>query len=209
MKKFIAIALMIYLPLQSMAWGMLGHRVVGEVADSYLTSTAKKKIKAILGNESVAMSSNWADFIKSDSNYRYLSPWHYVNFDSNLTYQQVRAVLAPDTGVNAASKLNFMVRELKTNKKLSLEKKQMYLRLIIHIVGDLHQPLHVSPKGTTGGNEIKVSWFSEPTNLHRVWDEHLIEMQGLSYTEMTKAINFTPLKQRQQLQKDPLANVIF
>jgi len=60
-------------------WGQTGHRVVGEIADMYLSNKARKAIREILGNESIAISSNWADFIKSDTSYNYLSPWHYIN----------------------------------------------------------------------------------------------------------------------------------
>ncbi|MEI9809118.1 MAG: S1/P1 nuclease [Bacteroidota bacterium] len=68
------------LSFSSMAWwGVTGHRVVGEIAQSYLSAKARKAIKEILGDESLAMASNWGDFIKSDSNFGYLYPWHYNN----------------------------------------------------------------------------------------------------------------------------------
>jgi hypothetical protein len=85
----------------------------------------------------------------------------------------------------------------------------MYLRLVIHIVGDIHQPLHASQTGTTGGNDIKLTWFNEASNLHRVWDEHLIEFQQLSYTEYVKAINFTTTAQRKTWQAEPMSKWIF
>jgi hypothetical protein len=195
--------LFFYLPLKSMAWGMLGHRIVGEIADKYLTAKAKLEIQKILGNESIAMASNWADFIKSDTNFRYLNAWHYVNFPAGLTYDEMNAYLGKDTAVNAYTKLNFLAKELK-NKNLPMEKKLMYLRLLIHIAGDLSQPLHVSPVGTTGGNDIKVNWFSTPSNLHRLWDEHLIEYQQLSYTEYVRAINFPTASQKKTWMKQPM-----
>jgi hypothetical protein len=191
-----------------MAWGMLGHRIVGEIADSYLTPKARAEIKKILGNETIAMASNWADFIKSDTNYRYLSPWHYINFEKGLTYQQMLDYLKKDTVADAYTKLNFLAGELK-KKNLPQDKKLMYLRLLIHIAEDLSQPLHVSPVGTTGGNDIKLSWFNTPSNLHRVWDEHLIEYQQLSYTEYARAINFTTAAQRNAWMKQPITQWLF
>src|SRR5689334_11609618 len=154
-KSLFIIALFFYLPLQSMAWGILGHRIVGEIADKYITAKTRLEIQKILGNESIAMSSNWADFIKSDSTYRYLNNWHYINFEKNLSYDQMKEWLKTDTSVNAYTRINFLVKELK-KKNLPKDKKQMYLRLLIHLVGDIHQPLHVSPVGTTGGNDIKL-----------------------------------------------------
>lgn len=189
-------------------WGMTGHRVVGEVAESLLTVKAKKAIKEILGDESLAMASNWADFIKSDSNFSYLSPWHYINLKGGLTHDEVMKIVTPDTGINLYAKLNFLIRELK-NKQLAKDKKLMYLRLLIHFVGDLHQPMHVGRLEDQGGNKIKVLWFNDSTNLHSVWDDKLPEYQKLSYTEWTRAISHTTLKQRMDWQKSPIKEWVF
>jgi hypothetical protein len=187
-----------------MAWGMLGHRVVGEIASSYLTSKTRTAISKILGTESIAIASNWADFIKSDTTYKYLNTWHYMNPDSGLNYSQLQAYLKADTETDVYTKTNFIVKELK-NKNLSKDKKVFYLRLLIHFIGDLHQPLHVSAKGSNGGNSIKVSWFNESSNLHRVWDEQLPESQKLSYTEYANVINHTTPKQRLEWQQQPFS----
>ena len=189
-------------------WGPTGHRVVGEVATSYLSCKAKKNIRKILGTESVAISSNWADFVKSDTAMKYLDQWHYVNVKSGLGYNDFAAQLQKDTFANAFTKLNFMINQLK-NKQLPLDKQQMYLRLIIHIVGDIHQPLHVGHAEDLGGNKIKVSWFNEPTNLHSLWDDKIVEFQKLSYTEFATNINHTQKKQRKTWQKQPMTEWLF
>src|SRR3954468_24870732 len=111
------IVLFLNAPLHSMAWGMLGHRIVGEIANSYLTATASGKIKKILGNETVALASTWADFIKSDSNYRYLNEWHYVDVDKGLESGAMRATLQKDTAKDAYTRLTFLIKQLK-NKSL-------------------------------------------------------------------------------------------
>lgn len=212
-KKILKVSLAVllfYLPLKAMCWGQLGHRIVAEIADSYLTAKTKAQIKKILGNESIAMASNWADFVKSDSSFKYLDTWHYINFEKNLTYNQLKDVLKKDTaGVHDAySAIIFLTKELK-KKTLPLSKKQMYLRLLIHIVGDVHQPLHVSPVGSTGGNDIKVQWFGQSSNLHRVWDSDLIEEQQLSYTEYSNYLNHTTAAQRKKLQLEPISKWLY
>jgi hypothetical protein len=73
------------LPFFCFSWGVLGHRIVGQIAESYLTPKARIGIQKILGNESIAMVSNWADFIKSDSAYQYIYNWHFIDIDSGLT----------------------------------------------------------------------------------------------------------------------------
>ena len=164
----------------------------------------RKEIAKILGYESVAMSANWADFIKSDNSMSYLSPWHYCDFKGGMTQAEFLAELDKDTAVDAYTKINFLVKELK-NKDLEQDKKAMYLKLLIHIVGDVHQPLHVGRPEDQGGNKIKVLWFDVSYNLHSVWDDQLIAYQKLSYTEYATAINHTTAEQRSELQAEPLS----
>ena len=210
MKQFrtaVLLCLLTALSFQARAWGVLGHRIVGEIADSYLTAKAKAEIKKILGAESIAMSSNWADFIYSDSSYDHLKPWHYINLDSGLTTAHLHNHLEKDTASNVYTKLNFLIKELK-NKNLAADKKRMYLKLLIHFVGDAHQPMHTARKADYGGNRIKVTWFNNPTNLHAVWDESLVNFQQLSYTEYAKAINHTTLNQRKLWQAQAISDWI-
>ena len=191
-----------------MAWGLLGHRIVGEIADQYLTGKARLEIRKILGSESIAMSSNWADFIKSDSTYDYLEVWHYADFSKSLDRAGFMNELKADTSVDAYTKINFLVKALK-DPAVAKEKKLMYLRLLIHIVGDVHQPLHVSRDNTRGGNDIKVQWFGAASNLHRVWDSDLIDNQKLSYTEYARAINSPTLVQLQAWQRQSVNEWFF
>ena len=66
----------------------------------------------------------------------------------------------------------------------SLADKQLALRFVVHLVGDLHQPLHVGKCCDKGGNDVKVTWFGKPTNLHAVWDSALVDDEQLSFTEL-------------------------
>jgi hypothetical protein len=203
----LGIAIM-YLPLQSMAWGTNGHRISGQIADSYLNAKARAAIKAILGTESIAMTSNWADFIKSDPQYKYLSSWHYVDFDKQFSYPEMQAFLKQDTTTDAYTKLNFLIGELK-KKTLTKSNKLLCLRMLIHIVEDVHQPMHTAHTEDKGGNDIKLTWFNTPTNLHSVWDSQLIDFQQLSYTEYVSWINHTTAAQRTEWQKAPISQWLF
>ncbi|MEY2918509.1 MAG: hypothetical protein RIS73_2223 [Bacteroidota bacterium] len=207
-KTITLLAVFFYLPFTSNAWGLLGHRIVGQIADSYITKHTKKAIAEILGTESVAMASNWPDFIRSDPAYNYLSNWHYINFKSGLNYDSFKNYLVNDTATDAYTKINFLVAELK-NKELPQDKKVLYLRLLIHIVGDIHQPLHTGRLEDLGGNKVKVLWLSAPSNLHTVWDSQLINFQQLSYTEYANAINYTSKQQRNNWQQQPLSDWLF
>jgi hypothetical protein len=187
-KLAILITVCTYLPAQVFAWGMIGHRVVGQIADSYLSSKSRKAVQSILGGESLAMSSNWADFIKSDSSYNYLGSWHYVNLPAGLDEQGVFSYLNSEKAPNVYNKIPEMVSILK-NKQSTIDQKKMALRLLVHLVGDLHQPMHTGRKDDLGGNKVNITWFGSRSNLHRLWDENLVESQELSYTEYATAIN--------------------
>jgi hypothetical protein len=208
LKKILFGIAVMYLPLQSMAWGTTGHRISGQIADSYLSPKARAAIKAILGNESIAMTSNWADFIKSDPAYNYLSTWHYVDFDKNYSYPEMQAFLKRDTATDAYTKMNFLIGQLKT-KGLKQSQKLLCLRMLIHIVEDVHQPMHTAHTTDKGGNDIKVKWFDKDINLHSVWDSQLIDFQQLSYTEYAAAINHTTAAQRSVWQKAPIGQWLF
>ncbi len=208
MKKLCIIALVFCLPFQSMAWGVLGHRIVGEIADQYLTKKARRNIAAILGSESIAMSSNWADFVKSDPSYGYLSSWHYINFKSGLTQQQFNDVLAADSSVDAYTKINFLTAELK-KPDLPADKKLMYLRVLIHLVGDVHQPMHAGRPDDQGGNRIRVLWFKDSINLHQLWDDRLIAFQQLSYTEYATAVNHATKDELKQWKNEPVSTWLY
>jgi hypothetical protein len=207
-KTVSAFLLVVSISLQTFAWGPTGHRVVGEIADSHLSRKAKKNIRAILGNESIAISSNWADFIKSDTSFKYLDSWHYINIKAGLNATEFADYLKNDTGVDAYTKLNFLIGELK-NKQNTLEKKQFYLRLLIHIAGDIHQPMHVSRAEDLGGNRIRLSWFNDQTNLHALWDDRIIEFQKLSYTEYAANLNHVTKQQRAEWQNQPMNEWFF
>ena len=204
----IIISVCLLVPQRSAAWGIEGHRITGQIADSYLTSKAKKAIRNILGDTSIAIASNWADFIKSDSTLHYLDSWHYINLEDNLNYEAMQAYLNKDTATDAYTKLNFLATQLK-NKKLPLDSQRFYLRMLIHIAEDLHQPMHVSREEDLGGNKIKLMWFGEPANLHSVWDEKLISYQQLSYTEYADVINHATKQLITEWQRQPISQWLY
>jgi len=208
LKKLIVAAAVIYAPLQSMAWGTEGHRICGQIAESYLTPKARAAVHAILGHESIAIASNWADFIKSDPNYSFMSPWHYIDLNKKYTYPELVDFLKQDTNVDAYTKMHYLIARLKT-PHLSSPEKLLDLRMLIHIAEDVHQPMHVAHADDKGGNDFKVSWFGKPTNLHSVWDSELIDYQQLSYTEYATAINHPSAAEIAEWQKAPISQWLY
>ena len=169
-------------------WGVTGHRTVAEIAESHLTGKAKKELKKLIGKETLAWWSNWPDFIKSDSNWNHASPWHYVDLPGHMEKDRFIRELRELPGKNLFTQMQAMMAELK-DKSLPLEKRRIALAFLVHLVGDLHQPLHVGRDEDDGGNKIVVYWFDKKTNLHSVWDTHLIDFQQYSYTEYARLLN--------------------
>lgn len=207
-KACLAIALIAYLPLNAGAWGMTGHRIVGQIADYYLTAKARKAVLQVLENESPAIASNWPDFIKSDSTYNYLGSWHYVNLPGGLDQNGVFNFLDSYKEANVYSKIPEMIAILKDKQKTAAEKK-MAMRLLIHFVGDIHQPMHTARKDDLGGNKVSLTWFGQRSNLHRLWDEQLIDYQQLSYTEYATAINHPSKDQLNKWRSTSLKETVY
>ena len=170
----------VLLPSPALAWGKTGHRVIAAIADTQLSGLARAHIKEILGGaESLDEAANWPDEMRAapgDFWQKTSVPWHYVTLNG-VTYDH-----APKEG-DALQALNHF-RAVLQDPKTSLADKQLALRFIVHLVGDLHQPLHVGKCCDRGGNEVKVTWFGKPTNLHAVWDSQLVDDEQLSFTEL-------------------------
>ena len=160
-------------------WGPTGHRATGEIAELYLSAKAKRKIHALLDGASLAMVSTFADEIRSDASFGDFSAWHYVNFPFDGTYESHPKSEKGDIYVA----IHKCIALLKDSNSSDSE-KAFYLKMLVHFIGDLHQPLHVGIAEDRGGNRFQVQWFDEGTNLHTVWDTEIIEHYNMSYSEL-------------------------
>lgn len=185
MKKLLSLLLVLQLfYIQSFGWGLTGHRVVGQLAEWHLNKKAKRNIEKILGSESLAMVANWMDDIKSDQKYDHLNTWHYLTIEEGKSYNPE----VQENGGDAYEKTRLIIDILKEGKS-SIEEERQYLKMLIHLVGDLHQPLHVGKGDDRGGNDVIVTFFNQNTNLHRVWDSQMIDGKQLSYSELATHLN--------------------
>ncbi|MCC4834948.1 S1/P1 nuclease [Shewanella sp. 10N.7] len=162
------------------AFGQIGHRIIGELAQNNLSPTAKSNINALTKGESLAQMSTWPDEIRSDKNWYHASPWHYVSIEDDETWETVTRNPKGDI-IESLERYEKILIDPKTTKKDKWEALAFY----VHFVGDIHQPLHVGHSHDHGGNKVKLKWFGDDTNLHSVWDSKIIEHQKLSYTEYT------------------------
>lgn len=198
MKKLLLGSLLI--SLNSFAWGPTGHRIVGKIAENHLTQKSKNALAKILGSEMLPIVTNWPDFIRSDRSWDKAVTWHYVTIPDGKTYNEIEKEPKGDI-VEAIGRFADVLK----NKKSTLEEKQQAIKFVAHFVGDIHQPLHVGKPGDKGGNEVKVKWFNNETNLHHVWDEEIIELQKLSYTEYAEMLDKVKKEVRQDWEDDDIS----
>jgi hypothetical protein len=184
-RLFVIAAAIALMPSPALAWGKTGHRVVAALADAQLSGLARAQIGQILGpGESLDEAANWPDEMRSAPTpfwQKTATPWHYVTLNGIL-YDH-----APSEGdaLEALQRYTAILRD----PAASRADKQLALRFIVHLVGDLHQPLHVGKCCDRGGNEVKVKWFGRDLNLHSVWDSALVDDEQLSFTELTAKLH--------------------
>ena len=175
------ILFLFFLPTMLFAddWGKTGHRVIGQIAQDHLTPKALKAVTELLDGETLATASTYSDEIRSNPSYDQFKIWHYVNMPLDKKYCEIK-----HQGDNIVIAINKCITALQQDK-ISNEQKIFHLKFLIHLVGDIHQPLHVGRKEDYGGNKIYVEFFRNNTNLHRVWDTDMINNFQMSYTELS------------------------
>ena len=166
-------------------WGQKGHRIIAKIAYDNLSRKARKAVDKTLGMKGAIYWANWPDEIKSDTIYPDSYDWHFQDFEGGLSDSIVADALIhyPAEGGNLFRALDSLVAVLKAGKG-----DMHTLRFVIHLSGDRYCPMHMAHMSDKGGNAVKMNWFKESTRLHTVWDTHLIESQGYSYTEYAEKL---------------------
>lgn len=177
MKKIALLLFALGLSVGSYGWGLTGHRVVGKIAMDHLNPKVRKHILEVLKGEDLAMVANWMDHIKSDPSYDTLSAWHYCTVP---TVEGMEEHVHPDEG-DVWMAIEKLLKEIET-QQYSVD-EAFAIRALAHLIGDVHQPLHCGNGTDRGGNDVKVTFFWEKSNIHRVWDSGMIDYFKLSFTE--------------------------
>jgi hypothetical protein len=154
-------------------WWDTGHRIVARLAEIRLTPEARSAVRELLGGQSLADASVWADNIRQ---YRHdADRLHYVNIPlTDSAYVPARDCPDGQCIIAAIERERRMIADPAASPDVRAEA----LRFLIHFMGDLHQPLHVADDGDRGGNDRLVVFLGHPTNLHKVWDGELIDSSG-------------------------------
>lgn len=185
MKRLLVVCLSLLLAHEALAWGQKGHDVTAYVAENHLTKRAAKRIAAMLEGYSPVYVSNWLDNASHTPEYAYTKTWHYLNVDEGETLESMPK--NPDGDVLKA--VTEIVARLKSGG-LTPTEEALNLRMLIHLVGDMHCPMHAGHLSDLGGNRVSVIYFGDATNLHSVWDTALVESaHRWSYAEWQREID--------------------
>lgn len=206
MKKQITLflcAVTLICSIPSFGWGPKGHDIVASIAEQHLTKKTKKALDQLLDGHSIVYYSSWMDGIQNSpywkNGYNKTKTWHYANVDKGLTYQTMSR--NPDGDV--VTGLEMLTKEMKENyANLTDSMKVDYVKMIVHMVGDLHCPMHAGRLSDRGGNQMKVKWFGKNTNLHSVWDSKIIDSaRKWGYTEWTEQLDIADKKYIKSVQQ--------
>jgi nuclease S1 len=213
-------------PCPALAWGDEGHKIIALVAEQYLDSAVRETVGAMLAADidslaghDIASEATWADkYRDSDRNgtkERYLRTrqWHFVDIelsDPNLDracfgHPGLLASTVAANGPPAAcsvDKIDQFAAELSA-PSTNPEERLLALKFLLHLVGDLHQPLHAADDHDAGGNRKLVAAEGfKSGNLHHFWDTEFVERLGRDPKEVaTGLVGQITESQRQEWSK--------
>ncbi|MFA5685032.1 MAG: S1/P1 nuclease [Lysobacteraceae bacterium] len=179
---FLLLAWLCLATTPAQAWTAFGHRLVGELAQSRLSPAAQAQVDALLateqGADTLAGIAAWADSVRDLPAYRATAPLHYVNFrDARCQYRPQRDCPRGDCVVAALARHAKLLADEGNPVPVRLEA----LKFVVHLVGDIHQPLHAGHRDDRGGNRFQVNLAGKGSNLHAVWDFDLLTSAGLGF----------------------------
>lgn len=198
--RMLLLAGMSAMALPSFGWGQKGHDTTAEIAERHLTEATAKAVGELLDGKSIVYWANWLDNASHTPEYAYTKTWHYKNIDEGIAFDDAPLL---DTG-DVVRAIPEQVKVLEDHRA-TREQKQLALKVLVHLLGDIHQPMHLGHASDRGANQVSVKFFDRNTNLHSVWDSSVPESgHKWSYTEWADQIDrATPEETAMILQGGP------
>jgi len=189
-------------PRPAFAWGDEGHEIIALVAERFLDPVVRERIAGMLAADpdnltphDIASAATWADRYRdtdrrgSGQHYEQTHLWHFVDIelgDPNLDracfgHPPLPAGTVGSNGPAQAcvvDKIEQFAAEL-ADPRTDPEERLVALKFVLHLVGDLHQPLHAADDHDAGGNRKRVTADGfRPGNLHHFWDTEWVRRLG-------------------------------
>lgn len=174
--------------LAAMAWGQKGHDVTAYIAEQHFTPATAAAVSEVLDGMSPVYWANWLDNASHTPEYAYSKTWHYKNIDADKTYW----TQPEQSGGDIVKALRLNISILADTAKTKAE-HELAMKMVVHLMGDLHQPMHMGHATDIGGNAVKVRYFGRDANLHGVWDTNLVESaHNWAYSEWQQQLDRLP-----------------
>lgn len=184
MMRFLIALLLALMPASAQAWWEYGHETVAAIAWAEVKPATRAKLRALLAHSALLETpqcpartleeaSVWADCVKPGERFSYAYSWHFQNVDICKPFD-LKAACAFGNCVSTQVTRN---AKLLADKSIPLHERVQALAFLVHLVGDLHQPLHAGDRGDLGGNRASASYgeVGGKINLHSIWDGYLAE----------------------------------
>ena len=187
----VAVALLLP-PAPASAFGADGHRIVAALAQRQLSAAAQAQIDRLLAGEadpSLVGIATWADQVRDLEPWRPTAPWHYINFPRGQCRYRAQA-LCPggDCVVGAIERQAAILADRKQPRAA----RRQALKFVVHLVADVHQPLHAGYADDRGGNTYQVFYLGQGGNLHALWDGGIVRAAGLDWPDHAERLARRP-----------------
>lgn len=176
------------------AYSEKGHEIISAIASTCVDSSLRANVMAYLEGSSFEEAGLWMDKMRANQSYDYMKPWHYINIEKDQSYKPV----SEDNIINALQKI---LNDFENIESMSNEQIKTNLLVLFHLIGDLHQPLHVGYGADKGGNLYQVNFNGRGTNLHKIWDDVIIQDQNINLEDCMKIFHSLPIAETEKISR--------
>lgn len=183
--------------MSAFAWSQKGHDTVAFIAENHFTQATADSVAALLDGKSPVYWANWLDNASHTPAYAYTKTWHYKNIDEGVAYEDAPLNEKGDVVRAVCEQVEILKSPVSTR-----DQKVLAFKILIHCVGDMHQPMHMGHLSDLGGNQTKVRFFNRDANLHGIWDGSIMNSgHAWTYTEWREQLDrLTPEQEAAEIQ---------
>ena len=187
MRRALLLAALAVLPAGAHAFGPFGHQIVAEIAARHLEPAAKREVERLFGQPAgpaLQQAATWPDEIKELPGYGALAPLHYTNVPAGA------CVIEPardcQDGRCVYGMLDAYIEKVGNASNDALRAEAV--KWLVHLVGDVHTPLHVGLASDKGGNDFQIQFEGQGSNLHRLWDSQMLATRKRNVQQYADAL---------------------